>query len=128
MESRNLALQEGFRRGGGDLGRQSQKVQKVFNRSSGLYIALVRCYLTFMKTVISSKGQIVLPADLRKQDKIRAGQQFEIERVEAGDYRLRRVVGPEKGSVLEWLLACPVKGWFRPVASESTDTIAPGIS
>src|SRR5207245_597358 len=84
------------------LGRDPEKCVKFFLRQIGrLHLAFVRWYLTFMKTVISSKGQIVLPAELRKQDKIRAGQQFEIERVEVGDYRLKRVAVSEKGSVLE---------------------------
>ena len=33
-----------------------------------------------MKTVVSSKGQIVLPAELRERDQIVPGQRFEIER------------------------------------------------
>jgi hypothetical protein len=33
---------------------------------------LVRRYLTFVKTRLSSKGQIVLPAELRQQDGIEA--------------------------------------------------------
>jgi AbrB family looped-hinge helix DNA binding protein len=31
-----------------------------------------------MKTTVSSKGQIVLPAELRQQDHIEAGQEFEV--------------------------------------------------
>ena len=34
-----------------------------------------------MKTSVSTKGQIVLPAELRKQDRIEPGQEFEVERV-----------------------------------------------
>jgi len=41
-----------------------------------------------MKTTVSSKGQIVLPASLRRQDRIEAGQEFEIERLERGEHRL----------------------------------------
>jgi len=40
-----------------------------------------------MKTTVSSKGQIVLPAEIRKQDGIEAGQEFEIERLNRGEYR-----------------------------------------
>ena len=32
-----------------------------------------------MKAVISSKGQIVIPAEFRNQDKIEPGQAFDIE-------------------------------------------------
>jgi AbrB family looped-hinge helix DNA binding protein len=41
-----------------------------------------------MRTRVSSKGQIVLPAELRQQDGIEPGQQFDVERVDRGEYRL----------------------------------------
>ncbi len=76
-----------------------------------------------MKTTVSSKGQIVLPAEIRQQDGIEPGQEFEVERVERGNYRLvRRAPAPNEG-VVDWLLACPEKGFFVPIESESTDTI-----
>lgn len=76
-----------------------------------------------MTTVISSKGQIVLPAAFRQQDGIEAGQQFEIERVDAGEYRLVRCAPRPNEGMLDWLLACPEKGFFTAVESESTDTL-----
>ncbi len=76
-----------------------------------------------MKTTVSSKGQIVLPAELRQQDQIKAGQEFEVERLDRGEYRLvRRAARPNEG-VLDWLLACPEKGFFVPIESELTDTL-----
>jgi AbrB family looped-hinge helix DNA binding protein len=76
-----------------------------------------------MKTTVSSKGQIVLPAEFRQLDRIEAGQEFDVERLDRADYRLvRRAPRPNDGAV-DWLLACPVKGFFVPVASESTDTL-----
>lgn len=75
-----------------------------------------------MKTVISSKGQIVIPAEFRHQDKIEPGQAFEIERVDKGEYRLA-VVAPKNQGLVDTLLACPVKGWFAPIESESTDSL-----
>jgi AbrB family looped-hinge helix DNA binding protein len=76
-----------------------------------------------MKASMSSKGQIVLPADIRQQDRIEAGQEFDIERLDRGEYRLkRRSVAPNEG-VVDWLLTCPGKGFFVPVESESTDTL-----
>ena len=76
-----------------------------------------------MTTTVSSKGQIVLPAEIRRRDRIEPGQQFEIERVQRGEYRVvRRTPRPNQG-VVDWLLACPVKGFFVPVESESTDTL-----
>ena len=74
-----------------------------------------------MKTTVSSKGQIVLPAEIRRQDGIEAGQEFEVERMDQGEYRLiRRVARPNEG-LIDWLLACPEKGFFVPIESESTD-------
>jgi AbrB family looped-hinge helix DNA binding protein len=76
-----------------------------------------------MKTRVSSKGQIVLPAELRQQDRIEAGQEFEVERLDRGEYRLRRRSAAPNEGVVDWLLACPEKGFFVPIASESTDTL-----
>ena len=67
-----------------------------------------------MKTTVSSKGQIVLPAEIRQQDDVRPGQKFEIERIDRGDYRLRRSARRRNEGLLDLLLACPVKGWFQP--------------
>jgi AbrB family looped-hinge helix DNA binding protein len=75
-----------------------------------------------MRTTLSSKGQIVLPAELREQDQIRPGQQFEIERLQEGEYLLRKSP-PRSGGVLEWLQACPEKGWFERIPSENTDSL-----
>ena len=76
-----------------------------------------------MKTTVSSKGQIVLPAEIRLQYRIEPGQEFDIERLDRGEYRLkRRSVSPNEG-VVDWLFACPEKGFFVPVESESTDAL-----
>lgn len=76
-----------------------------------------------MKTTISSKGQIVLPAELREQDGIEAGEEFIVERLDRGEYRLVRRTPPANEGVIDWLLACPEKGFFIPIESESTDTL-----
>lgn len=76
-----------------------------------------------MVTTVSSKGQIVLPAEIREQDHIRPGQRFEIERVDRGEYRLVRQSSRPNEGLVDWLLACPEKGFFAPVKSESTGTL-----
>jgi AbrB family looped-hinge helix DNA binding protein len=76
-----------------------------------------------MKTTVSSKGQVVLPAEIRKQDRIDAGQEFDIERIGRGEYRLIRRSAPSSAGAADWLLACPGKGYFVPIESESTDTL-----
>jgi AbrB family looped-hinge helix DNA binding protein len=75
-----------------------------------------------MRTTVSSKGQIVLPAELRQADRIEAGQEFEIERIAPGEYRLVRRL-PSNHGVVDWLLACPSKGFFVSIDSESTDSL-----
>jgi bifunctional DNA-binding transcriptional regulator/antitoxin component of YhaV-PrlF toxin-antitoxin module len=72
---------------------------------------------------MSSKGQIVLPASIRQQDRIEAGQEFTIERIGPGEYKIVRVRERPNAGVLDWLLACPEKGYFVPIESESTDTL-----
>jgi len=76
-----------------------------------------------VKTTISTKGQIILPAELRETDGIAPGEQFDVERVSAGEYKLTRLAPPPNLGVVEWLRACPSADWFTPVQSESTDTL-----
>jgi AbrB family looped-hinge helix DNA binding protein len=68
-----------------------------------------------VKTTVSTKGQIVLPTELRQRDGIAAGQEFELKRVDRGDYRLKRNARRRNEGLVKLLLACPVKGWFKPV-------------
>ena len=83
----------------------------------------VRRYLTSMKTTVSSKGQIVLPAELRDRDQIEPGQEFEVERLNRGEYRLMRRPTRSNEGLIDWLLDCPEKDFFVPIESESTDTL-----
>ena len=64
----------------------------------------------------------MLPAELRQQDRVEPGQEFEVERLDRGDYRLRRTAPTNEG-VVDWLLACPEKDFFVSIESESTDTL-----
>jgi AbrB family looped-hinge helix DNA binding protein len=83
----------------------------------------VRQYLTCMKTTVSSKGQIVLPAEFRHVDRIEPGQVFDVERVDRGEYRLVRREAPPNEGAVDWLITCPTKGFFVPINSESTDEL-----
>jgi hypothetical protein len=65
----------------------------------------------------------VLPAELRERDRIEPGQEFDVERLDRGDYRLVRRAAPPNDGVVDWLLACPQKDFFVPIESESTDTL-----
>ena len=56
-------------------------------------------------------------------DRIEPGQEFDVERLDRGDYRLvRRASRPNEGAIA-WLLACPAKEFFVPIDSESTDSL-----
>jgi bifunctional DNA-binding transcriptional regulator/antitoxin component of YhaV-PrlF toxin-antitoxin module len=76
-----------------------------------------------MKTTVSSKGQIVLPAEFRRIDEVEQGQEFDVERLDRGDYRLVRRATPQNHGAIDWLLACPQKDFFVAIDSESTDTL-----
>jgi len=76
-----------------------------------------------MRTTVSTKGQIVLPAELRKRDGIAAGDAFEVERIDRGEYRLVRRSRHANDGLVEWLTRCPAKGYFVPIESESTDSL-----
>ena len=65
----------------------------------------------------------MLPAELRQQDQIEPGQEFEVERLDRGDYRLVRRSAPANEGLIDWLLACPEKDFFVPIESESTDSL-----
>ena len=76
-----------------------------------------------ISTTVSTKGQITLPAEFRRQDDIKSGQEFEIERIKRGEYLLKRTKPRNKGLV-NLLLSCPVKDWFQPLErTETTDDI-----
>lgn len=75
------------------------------------------------KATVSQKGHIVLPAELREADDVQPGQELEVERVARGHYRLVRRAAAANAGAVDWLLACPSKGYFVPVDSDSTDTL-----
>lgn len=76
-----------------------------------------------MKTTVSSKGQIVPPVEFRQMDRIEPGQEFEVERLDRGDYRLVRRAAPRNEGAIDWLLACPQKNFFVPIGSEPTHAL-----
>jgi AbrB family looped-hinge helix DNA binding protein len=82
-----------------------------------------KTHLRGMRTKVSTKGQVILPAEIRRLDGIEPGQQFDIESIDRGQLSPRaKGATPERGLV-DWLLSCPEKGFFVPVESESTDTL-----
>jgi AbrB family looped-hinge helix DNA binding protein len=77
-----------------------------------------------VKTTVSTKGQIVLPAEFRQRDGIEAGQAFEVERIDRGEYVLKRRTRRRNEGLVKLLLTCPVKGWFKQLdRTETTNDI-----
>jgi hypothetical protein len=76
-----------------------------------------------VKTTVSTKGQIVLPADFAKGMASSRGRRSRSSGLTVANNRLtERKARPNEG-VVDWLLACPEKGFFVPLESESTDTL-----
>lgn len=59
-----------------------------------------------MTTILSNKGQIVIPSDLRKKLGLEAGDDFEIFSDDE-DIVLRRITKRPNEGLFEHLLACP---------------------
>jgi AbrB family looped-hinge helix DNA binding protein len=76
-----------------------------------------------VKTTVSARGQIVLPAEIRRLDGIEAGQELDVERLRRGEYRLVVREPPPNEGLVDWLLDCPGKGFFVPIESDSTDSL-----
>lgn len=62
-----------------------------------------------MKMAVSIGGQRVLICEIRRQDGIESGQKPQ---------HLGGLACPGNQGLLEWLLACPEKGFFVPIESE----------
>ena len=81
-----------------------------------------------MTTILSANGLIEIPEEFRKADALKPGQRCDIERVGHGEYRVRIAdgAGGQSKNWVEWLLACPEKGWFaEPDRSERTSLQPP---
>jgi AbrB family looped-hinge helix DNA binding protein len=77
-----------------------------------------------METTMSTKGQIVIPAEIREQDHIIPGQKFEVQRLQDGEYLLKKKAVAGSMNLVEWLRQCPEKDWFTPLEfKETTDTL-----
>ncbi len=81
-----------------------------------------------MMTILSANGLLEIPEEFRKTDGLKPGQRCDIERVGRGEYRVRTADTGEvaDGNWVEWLLACPEKGWLgEPDRSELTSLKPP---
>jgi hypothetical protein len=70
-----------------------------------------------MTSTVSTNGRLTLPLEILQQDGIESGQRFTIERIARGQYRLVRQKEPANRGLVDWLLSCPVNGFFVPLKS-----------
>jgi AbrB family looped-hinge helix DNA binding protein len=59
-----------------------------------------------MTTVLSQKGQIVLPAPVRQMHRLSAGDDFEVSIEDEDTITLRRISRPPNHGLFDLLLAC----------------------
>ncbi|MEO5713777.1 MAG: AbrB/MazE/SpoVT family DNA-binding domain-containing protein [Luteolibacter sp.] len=73
-----------------------------------------------MTTILSQKGQVVLPGAVRQQLHLQPGDDFEITIEDEDTITLRRISHPANRGLVDLMLACP--GPFEIPARENDDT------
>lgn len=76
-----------------------------------------------MTTVLSQKGQIVLPVPVRKRLHLSPGDDFEVAVEDEDTITLRRISQPANHGLVNLLLACP--STFSIPARETDDSLPP---
>jgi AbrB family looped-hinge helix DNA binding protein len=76
-----------------------------------------------MTTVLSQKGQIVLPVPVRQQLGLVPGDDFEVAIEDEDTITLRRVSHPANRGLVDLLLTCPSA--FEIPSRELDDSVAP---
>ncbi len=77
-----------------------------------------------MTTVLSQKGQIVLPSSVREQLHLEPGQDFEIFIDDEDTITLRRVSRPPNRGLVDHLLACPYPFEVPSRAKDATPALS----
>lgn len=69
-----------------------------------------------MVVTISSKGQLIVPAPIRKHKKIEPGDKLELVETENGFQvtKMGKGLGRHKPGLLAYLRSCPVKSGWAP--------------
>ncbi len=77
-----------------------------------------------MTTVLSKKGQIVLPSSVREQMHLEPGQDFEVFVEDEHTITLRRISRTPNQGLIDHLLACPYAFEIPPRGKDSTRPIS----
>lgn len=77
-----------------------------------------------MTTVLSKKGQIVLPNAVREQMSLNPGQDFEVLVEDEDTILLRRISQPPNHGLVDHLLACPSPFDVPPRARDFSSPVA----
>ena len=76
-----------------------------------------------MTTVLSQKGQVVLPGPVRAKMHLHAGDDFEVSIEDEDTITLRRITQPANRGLVDLLLACPSA--FEIPARDAKGTLIP---
>lgn len=77
-----------------------------------------------MTTVLSKKGQIVLPGPVREQLHLEAGQDFEVFVDDEDTITLRRISHPVNHGLVDLLLACAAPFKIPPRDSDDSKPLS----
>ena len=78
-----------------------------------------------MTTVLSQKGQVVLPGPVRAKMHLHAGDDFEVSIEDEDTITLRRITQPANRGLVDLLLACPAA--FEIPARDADDREPPSL-
>ncbi|MBN8421002.1 MAG: AbrB/MazE/SpoVT family DNA-binding domain-containing protein [Verrucomicrobia bacterium] len=78
-----------------------------------------------MTTVLSQKGQIVLPGAVREKMHLHAGDDFEVCVEDEDTITLRRITQPANRGLVDLLLACPAS--FEIPSRDKDDSEPPEL-
>jgi hypothetical protein len=79
-----------------------------------------------VSTQLSSDHRVSIPENFVQQDDLHVGQWAEVARLREGLYLVEMTSGsPSRERLMDVLLACPVKDWWKPETSPELLSLQP---